>query len=752
MKNKKNVNLSPVLTREEKIERLENSKIKLKGEFFGLDDIIDEIIKSVEPWYITPEVIKRPVIVSLWGMTGTGKSSVVKRLIELLGIDKSSMYFDCGVEANDTDSRSEKIPSKICDFLNIDENSKTVDLGSEVSFIFDEFQYAKTKQENGDELVRSNLRSIWKIIDDGILETDGNYDYDFTKLCDFLDDIKDFSSNYPGIKIKNLLIEKPEDVKNILNNIGVYVYDWRRIPDLESFGLGSNKDVEITPDEEEEPRGYQCSSNSEDKEEDKGKDPYRPLKVIPKIYLRAISKKLNRTKMGLGNEVMAEFLKQKTLGSLIDVLDRAIKTCNSKKCLDCRKSLVFIIGNLDEAYVVGKDIDPDMDADVLNDLTSHVTVSDIKLSLRRRFRSEQIARIGNNMIKYPTLRRVHFEKIIKSEVDRILQDFKEVNKKLKVTVKPEIYKLLYSEGVFPTQGARPIFTTIGSLLTPYLSKIVINTLPEDKEVSIGIKDIDDCNKREFKVEETTIQLDFNKGSRKVDYVYKLQLGSLRCPENRATRYINSVHEAGHAIMMAVTTGKLPSLIVSVSTNGGGFCSTYDDEMEGEISRRVDIDNEVMIGLAGYEAEKIIFDDRRDLCLMGSGSDLDNTWDVLSKAAMELGYFSSIPLASYDTQNYMRIPGGFRMDSLIDYDGEKMSLESAIRKRWGQLTDDTHKLLLVERKLIKRMALYLGEHGSMVKETFLDFIKRYGNNLNEEKLGHAQKEIGMDYYLSKLKDE
>ena len=81
------------LSRQDRINTLKSATEILKKEFVGLDDVIDEIMKSVKPWYITPEVIKRPVIVSLFGMTGTGKSSVVKRLTELLKINNKTLYF-----------------------------------------------------------------------------------------------------------------------------------------------------------------------------------------------------------------------------------------------------------------------------------------------------------------------------------------------------------------------------------------------------------------------------------------------------------------------------------------------------------------------------------------------------------------------------------------------------------------------------------------------------------------------------------
>ena len=65
------------MTRSEKTKFLKEISKTLKNEFVGLDGIVDQIIQSVTPWYVTPEIITRPVIVSLWGMTGTGKTSIV---------------------------------------------------------------------------------------------------------------------------------------------------------------------------------------------------------------------------------------------------------------------------------------------------------------------------------------------------------------------------------------------------------------------------------------------------------------------------------------------------------------------------------------------------------------------------------------------------------------------------------------------------------------------------------------------------
>jgi cell division protease FtsH len=57
---------------------------QLKTEFFGIDNIIDKVISAIQAWYIFPELITRPVIVCLWGMTGVGKTQLVRRLVALL--------------------------------------------------------------------------------------------------------------------------------------------------------------------------------------------------------------------------------------------------------------------------------------------------------------------------------------------------------------------------------------------------------------------------------------------------------------------------------------------------------------------------------------------------------------------------------------------------------------------------------------------------------------------------------------------
>ena len=53
----------------ERSAQLRHIAAELKTELFGIDDIIDRVIDTIRAWYVLPDIINRPVIVNLWGLT-----------------------------------------------------------------------------------------------------------------------------------------------------------------------------------------------------------------------------------------------------------------------------------------------------------------------------------------------------------------------------------------------------------------------------------------------------------------------------------------------------------------------------------------------------------------------------------------------------------------------------------------------------------------------------------------------------------
>lgn len=692
------------MTKLEKIEKLNSVLNTVKSEFIGLDSIIDEIGNSILPWYVTPEVIKRPVVISLWGMTGTGKTSVINRIIQLLKLEDKSFFYDCGIESVERNSYKSSFSEQLLELVSGDDNELTNNVSKDLIFVLDEFQHARTLDEDGCELNKSNFRDVWSLIDSGIVTISSSSYYDISGLNSFVEDIICFNESHPGFKTKSCFVTGT-DVDIVLKDLGLFYYD-------RGSGLyGNNSDNPVSD----------YVVNKSDNFDDNGN--IKPLNILTTRYARLISRILPDGLEKLKNCT--------TLDECVDLLVEARDKIISPKRLDCSKSLIFIIGNLDEAFQVGSNIDPDIDADIFYDKTSKVSIGDIKTSLRKRFRDEQIARFGNNIIKYPTINSEGFKKIINQEVKRICNEF-ENSESIIINTTDRFLDLLYSEGVFPVQGTRPVYTTIGSLFTPLLSDILIYKSGH-KDITSVIIDVESSN---FRVPSINILLKYNNGVDTAKNI-KLTLGALRCPVDRKTRFANAVHELGHAIVITMLTGRYPDEIVAVSINKGGFCTDYDKERSTEIQRVIDIEHQIMICMAGYAAEQTFFDEKHRL--LGSSSDLDRAWVILSDAVYNCGYFNFTKLFCKEiTSTTQGIPLGF--------DTEKTEAEKEIKNLWCKCWDNTLSIINSNKELIAKAALELGETGKMSGDRFKEFLKSEASKIEEIK-----KNLSDDYYLEALKN-
>lgn len=716
-----------------KFEKLENARKVLKKEFIGLDDIIDDIIKSITSWYITHDLLERPTVISLWGMTGTGKTSVIKRLVELLELKDKTVSFDCGRES-ENNGYSDNLSDKILEIIGDNDGTSGIDkVADDYVFIFDEFQYARTIDEDGNEVIKSTLRPIWNIIDDGNVPIYENR-YSLTSFQEFLDDAIDFINEYPEVTIhieNGKVLDKKEI--NLLNNTGFGMFHFNNSSDLRYC-----EDDDIVDISQKDQQVIDFS------------------KIISYNIIKKIYRWYNRKEDGLGKRIIQDIKNVKTLNELVDILVSCKKEILTPKILNCSKSLIFIIGNLDEAFKVQSELDHDGDADTFYEMTKDVSVIDIKNALKQRFRTEQISRLGNNLIKYPTLKKVHFEGIIEKELDRIIKEFKNKNN-IDIIFGTGIKELLYSEGVCPVQGVRPVLTTISSLITPKLSDIVIYN--EEKQIDkavIKLKNEDDCIVKDFRIPNTFIQIDLFKDDELVNTIFskiKLQLGELRSPENRKTRYICGIHEAGHAIAMMAFTGEYPIRVIGVDTNKGGTCYTYNKDRDSEISSKRDFENEIMISLGGYLAERVIYG-HTNKCLLGSGSDINYIWEILTDAVLRNGYLEPTTFVNISCQtNHEGIPGGLDiMTTMVMFGDKKMTVSEVIVKMLDDMQTTVTNLLTREKTLLKKLGLYLGDKGSITRDNLISIVKEFGTPKLFMDMEKSKEEMNYDWYKRVLLED
>ncbi|MFB6305761.1 MAG: hypothetical protein ABEH43_02015, partial [Flavobacteriales bacterium] len=167
-------------------KQLEDAREKLKQEFVGIDAVVDRVIDSLSSWYFFPHLQESPNVVCLWGLTGTGKTSLLLRLRELLELNDRFYRFDLGEENIDLKYNFERIQEEAN--------------GEPFFLSFDEFQHAKSLEGNGKEKEREELRILWDLLDSGTFEL-RKHTRELNKLIQFRESF-DYL-RFQGLEVQN---------------------------------------------------------------------------------------------------------------------------------------------------------------------------------------------------------------------------------------------------------------------------------------------------------------------------------------------------------------------------------------------------------------------------------------------------------------------------------------------------------------------------------------------------------------------
>ena len=581
-------------------ERLaEVSKI-LKTEFIGIDNIIDHVIQSITNWFSSDKQ-NTPTIICLWGMTGTGKTRLIDRLFELLGIENTIKLNMVKQSENE---------QYLLDLHHMN-NKKQI-------FIMDEFQHARTLDPHGEHILRDDdykgHKWLWEFLDTGIMETKESL-ISWYQMVDIYDSIEN--------------IKKMPLVKQKIT---------RRMPYKEFK------------------KKHAC-----------------PLSF--QIFV-AISKKYK-------NISIKQFFDM-AIGEIYDEYLSCEKSITKTVKYDYTKSLVFIIGNLDELYTSSSNMDSDIDPDLLYERCKKITFQNVKNVLMRLFRPEQISRLGNNHVCYSAFSKQHYR-------DLITMYLKKLNKQYEVdyVYGESLMRLIYDEGVFPTQGVRPIISTI---------KYVLECNLETINKTYGKTGTVDYKNNKLVVNgdrKNSIKIILVNKRKKVDYSSK---------DYQTT----CVHECGHALAHYLLFKQAPPNIV-VKTN------TYEYEgfveFEGKsFESPDDLINDITVRLAGLTAEHIVYGHHTT----GSSNDLKNA--TLTAQA----YFTNIAMGNKLTVTKET----YQEDSLPTHSSleEVEKLLQTCRANAGKLLNENIDMLKKLTKLLYKRS----------KVSSSDFNRLFKIKANKEK--------------------
>jgi cell division protease FtsH len=537
-----------------KQEILDNAKKVLKQEFIGIDKIIDEIIDNVSSWFFLPDLQEKPVVVNLWGLTGVGKTSLVNRLAELIYFEDRYYRFDLG-EKDGSLSFRDSLDSL---FENKD--------SSPVIIALDEIQHSRTiSGPLGQEVDSDKNRMIWELIDSGKIQyldwQPGlwSLEEDVVKLTHLLK---------RGIRVSNGLVKSHIDL--YINEMGIR------------------------------------------KEENEA------LCFVPQYIYRYVFDFAGE-ELGFKLQIDVEnYIKSLSAEESIQFLKRVIKIAKSPTVKNFSKALIFVMGNLDEAYSMSNNFSSDIDADEFNKLSQKITVPKIKRALQNRFRNEQIARLGNIHIIYPALDKMSYQKIIENELTKYSQNLTKAFN-LKIEFDSTIHEIIYNEGVYPTQGVRPIFTSIHQVLKSkisfFYSKIFLKTLEVD---SLHFSVSNKCLICDYLKKQKTVYTSHTEITTTLENVRQSKRDDLQA--------ITAVHESGHTVLSIILLKTIPDVVYSITTDEDSQGFVYSSFAWKYISRKELIPRVAMM-LGGYVAEELVFG--KENLTSGASSDIEKATEFLS---------------------------------------------------------------------------------------------------------------------------
>lgn len=141
----------------------------LKSYFVGIDRTIDELIDAMRVWYLMPEALTRPVIINLWGMTGVGKTDLVRRLV--VALEMQDRFVEVELSNSDETKWFSSVGSVLSRNGLNDSSSKIV--------LFDEIQRFNTLDTDGKPLTTTKFSDFWELLSDGRLSRRDRDDLDF---------------------------------------------------------------------------------------------------------------------------------------------------------------------------------------------------------------------------------------------------------------------------------------------------------------------------------------------------------------------------------------------------------------------------------------------------------------------------------------------------------------------------------------------------------------------------------------------
>lgn len=665
------------LTVKDKEKRLEKVRRGMKLKFHGIDAQIDRLIDSISSWYLYPQLQKKPTVVNLWGLTGVGKSTLVRYLIGELGFNDKSTTINFNPSSSPDKTSGQTIRNSL---TSTDRNSPHI-------LFLDEFQKYKTINSKGELEKNLPYSDLWSLLSDGVL-----YNVDTCKRELFTS----LSSLY---ELKIDLIKK---IYNFLHP----EEDYSPTECYESFGLTFSWDNAL--DEEYLLNSFRTCFSLNEEETNKLSTPFEVLFMEYDKLAGGSSYSVSWEYKKLERRAIHSLItlnpqkKKYTWEELVSAIKNDLRFLSSKDIhekVKYNQMLVITAGNQDDLYDVSLSVYLSYkDVDFVYDETKDYKWYQLKPILLSSLTPEQVSRLGVNHILFPSINSKAYKQIIKDKVAELLHSFNSEFKR-KVTFTDNMMEVIYKNSVFPAQGVRPVISFIEDIISPVIFKHLVNS---NKKSDIFV-DID----------EKDLKLIVTEDKSKFSYSVILEVSERENNIPKECRISTAAHEAGHALTSMFLWDCVSTIDMAPMLDGvlGSTTSVSNEKTDNTINTLHKYFRGVICTmLAGKAAEEVVFGPEN--LSKGCSSDLRQATTLVFQLVRQWGFSSNA--VSTSSSSYMSEYSKTTNVEQEDLQGEYILNEEYARAK---------EILNIVKPVFIEMVEYLKENPFMSKSKAQEFLKK-----------------------------
>lgn len=321
----------------------------------------------------------------------------------------------------------------------------------------------------------------------------------------------------------------------------------------------------------------------------------------------------------------------------------------------------------------------DSDADIFHALAGKLSVIDVKQALNKRSKPEQVARLGNEHVVYPSLSRRAYERLIEQGCARYARDT-EARCGLRLEMAASVREQIYANAVFPAQGTRPLFSSLHAILGAGLAKAALWVLEHGAAAGDGVG---------LTADGRSLIAHWRGQSHPIAAPF--EINRLRRRSNADFRALLAVHEAGHGLVHALLFGRAPQ---EIKIHVASFEGDYNAYTSRKVWSRRNLLDSICTSLASRAAELLVFGP--ELSSSGAESDLRKATESAARM-LHLGHGPRIGRTDVSTDSDDKL--------CTDVEASNASIEALLQAEHARATRllETHRgalLALVDELMEK----------------------------------------------------